>query len=457
MRAVFIFVGLMISAMSVFSQGINFEKGSWKEVVAKAKAEKKLIYMDVYAEWCGPCKMMARDVFPNERAGEKYNKLFINYKIDAEKGEGRDVAKQYGVSSYPTNLYINPNDESVVYRISGACGVDEFLNRADIAQLDFTDPMSWEEYQAQLKKNPKDYAFLLKYMGKANRLGMDNDAGIDAYVAHHLSLPVHDSNIYFLVMNTQTFDNKGYAILKANQERMDAMIQDPRQRFAEREKGFWLQGTFKKAVAVNDLNVMNAVKPVLYKYNKIDSLGKWFTVEQLFYTTMNDHKQLLKSHQGAVKYYAGFNEKKRAAMDALMLEENVAVIKSQPNNLKLNEEQMASTIATQKQNIAFSHAFTNNAIIANMTAVKYVLEHQNKNKKVLKEANNWIDNSLKLTDKTQANYESMIQMKAMILYYQGDKSKAESTLDLLVADLLANKKNAQASQELLAKIKEGKL
>ena len=44
-------------------KGIHFEQGlSWKDILAKAKAEHKYIFVDCYATWCGPCKYMDKNV-----------------------------------------------------------------------------------------------------------------------------------------------------------------------------------------------------------------------------------------------------------------------------------------------------------------------------------------------------------------------------------------------------------
>lgn len=107
-------------------KGISFFKGSWKEALAKSKKENKPVFVDIYATWCGPCKMMSRLVFTQKDVGEFYNENFINVKVDAEKGEGRAIARKYNVRAYPTLLYVD-GDGQIQKFTEGARGGDKLI------------------------------------------------------------------------------------------------------------------------------------------------------------------------------------------------------------------------------------------------------------------------------------------------------------------------------------------
>ncbi|HJD75698.1 MAG TPA: thioredoxin family protein [Bacteroides reticulotermitis] len=120
---------MLAGALSVFAQGhgVQFVHKPWKDIVAQAKAENKLIFIDFYTQWCGPCLNMAQQVFSLPEVGYFYNQNFINAKIDAEEAEGSELAKKYGVRSYPTYAFIAPDTEEMVHRSSSRQTAEQFI------------------------------------------------------------------------------------------------------------------------------------------------------------------------------------------------------------------------------------------------------------------------------------------------------------------------------------------
>lgn len=104
---------IFFSTLTFAQDEIKFEDISFKDLVAKAKKENKLVFIDAYASWCGPCKMMEKNIFTKKTVGDFYNKNFVNARIDMEKGEGREVAQKFGVRSYPTYLFLNGDGELI--------------------------------------------------------------------------------------------------------------------------------------------------------------------------------------------------------------------------------------------------------------------------------------------------------------------------------------------------------
>ncbi len=145
---------------SSFAQGgVVFHKESWKEILETAQSEEKLIFIDAYTTWCGPCKKMTRDIFPLHNVGQFYNENFINVKMDMERGEGVALAEKYDVILYPTLLFIDP-DGKIIHRAAGYHNEKEFLGLGKIA----LDPSkSLAGMTASYEGGNREPAFLYKY------------------------------------------------------------------------------------------------------------------------------------------------------------------------------------------------------------------------------------------------------------------------------------------------------
>ena len=110
-------------------QNINFENSSFEESLVKAAAENKLIFIDCYTSWCGPCKEMSKYIFTDESVYTYFNEKFINVKMNMEKGEGIELAQYYKVDSYPTLLFLDTNGD-VVHKVIGLISAEKLLDNA---------------------------------------------------------------------------------------------------------------------------------------------------------------------------------------------------------------------------------------------------------------------------------------------------------------------------------------
>jgi len=114
------------------SRSISFNSDNWKALLAKAKKENKLIFLDAYTEWCRPCIMMAKNIFTLNKVADFYNQHFINVSMDMEKGEGPAIGKKYKIGAYPTFLFIDGNGR-VVHENDGYQEAEPFIKAGETA------------------------------------------------------------------------------------------------------------------------------------------------------------------------------------------------------------------------------------------------------------------------------------------------------------------------------------
>ncbi|MDR3023409.1 thioredoxin fold domain-containing protein [Chryseobacterium sp.] len=230
-----IFIGVL-----AWAQGIKFEDGNFASILAKAKKEKKLVFIDAYASWCGPCKLMVKNIFPLQSVGDYYNSHFINAKIDMEKGEGIELAKKYNVKAFPTYLFIDGNGEAV-HRTLGYVEEKDFIQFAKDAE----DPNKrLTSLKEQFEKGEKDPEFLKNLAG----LTMYNDAEFAGKVLNRYfqQKPTLDQeDVQMLLSGVQTIDSPLYKIFQ--DKKADIVKFFPEDKYEKFDKNIKLNTVSKKA------------------------------------------------------------------------------------------------------------------------------------------------------------------------------------------------------------------
>ncbi|HLP92423.1 MAG TPA: thioredoxin family protein [Saprospiraceae bacterium] len=111
------------------SGSIPFHKDSQTAMLDSALQQGKPVFMDFYTNWCGPCKILDREVLTNQRVVQKFSRKFINLKINAEQGDGPALAQKYSVKAYPTLILLDAKGQEQK-RIVGICNASSLLRAA---------------------------------------------------------------------------------------------------------------------------------------------------------------------------------------------------------------------------------------------------------------------------------------------------------------------------------------
>jgi thiol-disulfide isomerase/thioredoxin len=107
-----------------------FAKMSFKEACAAAKRDSKVVLIDFYTTWCGPCKRMDKTTWKDKKVIAWMKEKTVALKVDAE--EDVELAKKYTIEGYPTIVLIKP-DGTEIDRLVGGRDADGFLEDANAA------------------------------------------------------------------------------------------------------------------------------------------------------------------------------------------------------------------------------------------------------------------------------------------------------------------------------------
>jgi tetratricopeptide (TPR) repeat protein len=171
MKKLFVIPALILLLGSSHAQ-IKFIKGSLTEVMQKAKAEHKVLMVDVLTDWCKWCVELDNKVYSNPKVAEFANANQINYKMDAEKGEGVEFAKKYKIKGYPTVLFLD-GDGNEIDRVYGYYPAKDFYEM----MVDYNKGVNtFSSLTAELVNDPNDILANLKIADKYIALGQTDDA-----------------------------------------------------------------------------------------------------------------------------------------------------------------------------------------------------------------------------------------------------------------------------------------
>lgn len=254
---------LLLMTFSVNAAEIKFlENPTWTSVLEQAKKENKMIFLDAYATWCGPCKQMDAETYTNDAVANFYNANFINVKYDMEKGEGAMLADRYYVSAYPNLVFISP-DGVMLHKGVGFVAANEFLTLAKTAK-------NPETQYYTLKKNALKLtnAQFLKFAKQAVEL-QDDDFGYLSkdFLAAKADI-LGDSDLIDLIMNYVFVlpKEKDLTYFSTSKSKILRVGKYTDEDFEERLVSLAIQYALSEDVQVTEEIDFDAVKKILDKY-----------------------------------------------------------------------------------------------------------------------------------------------------------------------------------------------
>lgn len=434
-------VMLMLFSSKSMAQGVEFLDISFEEAIEMAKEEDKLVFVDFYTVWCGPCKKMEKEIFPQAPVGELYNREFINVKLDAER-EGKEAAEKYQVTGYPTMLFINPEGE-VIFKETGSPLMEMVIEMGLKANMLRTSDMNLVALQKQYPEKKDDELFLKIYFEKMIEYGQDPQEGIEAWLAIQTEIKENDVEMMEFLMKYQLYllvDGKAEQILEDNYDEFMSIATKYEERTLSRMKNTFVKNTMVKAQKYQNPelylafmknweelpeNFKRSTGPLDFKMEYNFMIGNQAELNKLAMTFM-DSVQSLKTVEEIKKedseFYESYKErylKNPSLMGEIMLK-------------KYEEGKIASDMIEDIERVG-----------------RYYLK-LNDGKKEAKQLDEWIEYAYELSPNSYLIHD----LKADMLYKFGDKKEALKYKELALQYWPENSKKLMAKRDELAEMKQ---
>jgi len=128
----------------------TFDKG-----VELAKKEKKMMVLDIYADWCHWCKVMDKDTYGNPEVVKYAQESLVMAKLNAETDEkfkfkegnysGRQLSMMFGVEGFPSTIFLNSEGE-LITTVSGFIPADRFILMLKYLEGNWYEKMKFDEF-----------------------------------------------------------------------------------------------------------------------------------------------------------------------------------------------------------------------------------------------------------------------------------------------------------------------
>ena len=431
MKKITLLILLLVSHLALYAQdtvGINFLKDkNWNEALAIAKVQNKLIFVDVYTDWCGPCKTMDVEVFSKKSVGDKFNASFINYKLDAEKGEGPELKKRYAVKSYPNYLFIN-GDGILIYRATSSMPASEFLSIADNALIEAKQSQTIIQLDALYPIKRKDPSFMYTYLLRKTQLKLSNPDLVDEYINLLNDKERGEIKNLQLILDNGTFLNKSlqlgvaFTTLKKHEDKFQ---------FLKRAYNETIDIIFETAKETSLTKAISQKDETL--------LQKVLNMSPSFKQNFSQNK-----HTITLAYYLGIGQKEKYITKAIHYTDNYLLKipidslakwdQSFYNKKKVSIEKNNGRIEDIEQ---YKHTQTISLLrqldeIAKNIASTKAVDH-------LTAAKNYSDFTLRLADLDPSYYKNVwpmfIQTNAILNYKLGHKQLAIADMEKMIATI----------------------
>ncbi len=434
---------LTLSYGLVNGQGINFEHITLEEALQKAGKENKLVFVDVYTDWCGPCKVMTRTIFTNEQVGKFFNHQFINVKVNAEK-EGVQAARKYGVDAYPTMIFLR-GDGDMVYKNVGSKDIAGVILMGKNALEAVKSGYTIAELKEQYDSKRTDERFLKIYIEKMIENRENPFRAIEDWLIIQTEIKEDDVDMMEYLLNHGKYlmvDGKAEEILYANfDEYMDIATRAEERNLKTLKRGI-IANTLSFAYQEKDPEMMRTFITNYKELSEAKEKKEAIKGYELDYLLMN-------------REFKAYKIQSKAYLDSLINSISLAQIKADDKAAYLDykKNKYRPSLIGNSRLKAYEKGVGATKLIRTIDKmVRQYSKHCTSKKSDYKQLYKWIDYGEQIIPDDYM----MDNLRADILNKQGKRNEAIKYKELALNKLPERKKERTLLERQLEKMKSDK-
>lgn len=263
---------------SAYGQGINFENlPGWKEILIKAKNEKKAIFVDAFTTWCGPCKQMDQQVFPQKEVGDFFNANFISFKLQMDQTAKDDAIvkaryadaklfeQTYKITSYPCYLFFDAEGKLIHKAGGGGLKPTDFI---EIGKEALDPGKQLLSYKRKYLAGDRDSEFLKTYVYKLAAAGDPQLATVADEFLLLQKEPFSLESVQMRMFMTTGSDSKYFRALQKDEKKLAAVLgAEKASRYLKKViEGELMSRALKVVVSPDQKKTYEVDEPGLLKY-----------------------------------------------------------------------------------------------------------------------------------------------------------------------------------------------
>ncbi len=272
MRKIYTGALIMMVFASQLNGQVNFiEVTTLEEMQAaqkKASDQMLMVFVDVYATWCGPCKLMDKEVYTDPTVAAYMNSNFVNVRMDGETDYGRKYAAEQKLEGYPS-MFIFSSDGESVSKVIGFTPAEELVPTLKGTVENYK---TVKVYKTKYKRGTLETGEFSEYISVVREIGNEEEAEklASEYMERIIDPKLSDKDIQ-VVAFYMDLEDSWWPEFSSDMERLKIVLGDDY--MVAMEKIY--NNTLVKAVEEDNLQLISKMSNELALLVEGETSGSW--------------------------------------------------------------------------------------------------------------------------------------------------------------------------------------